>query len=43
MRYEGSQHNEKTIMERIFAVVNFVLILVITYCVNYMVAGLLFR
>ena len=42
MRYEGSQHKPKPIADRIIDIVNFVLIIVIAFCINYMVVGFLF-
>jgi hypothetical protein len=43
MKYEGSRYNQKSATDRIFAVVNFLLIIVIAFCINYMVTDFLFR
>ncbi len=44
MRYEGSpQYNEKPKIERILAVVNSILVIVIAFCLDYMLVKLLFR
>jgi len=43
MRYEGSQSDEKPIIEHVLAVVNFCLVIVIAFCINYMFIGFLFR
>jgi hypothetical protein len=43
MRYEGSQYDEKPIIDRILAAVNFFLVIVIAFCVDYMFITYLFR
>jgi hypothetical protein len=42
MRYEGSQRDEKNTTGNILSIVNFVLIIIIVFCINYMVTNLLF-
>ena len=44
MRYESSpQYNEKPLIDRILSAVNFFLVIVIAFCINYMFIGFLFR
>lgn len=43
MRYEGSQSEEKPIIDHVLAAVNFFLVIVIAFCINYMFIGFLFR
>ena len=42
MRYEDSKHDEKPLIDRILAAVNFFLVIVIVFCINYMVVDFLF-
>jgi len=43
MRYESSQFEETPIIERILSAVNFFLVIVIAFCINYMFVNFLFR
>jgi len=43
MKYEGLQRNEKPAINRILSVVNFVLVLIIAFCLNYMFVNFLFH
>ena len=43
MRYEGLQRNARPTIRRILSVVNFVLVIVIAFCLNYMYISFLFR
>lgn len=42
MRYEGSQTTEKTIVDHILTTINFILVVVILLCFNYMIVNFLF-
>lgn len=42
MRYESSQRDKKPLIDHILSTINFILILVITFCLNYMVVSFLF-
>lgn len=42
MRYEGSQRDKKPLIDQVLSAINFILILVITFCLNYMVVKFLF-
>ena len=42
MRYEGSQRGEKNTIGEILSIVNFLLVIIIVFCLNYMVTNLLF-
>lgn len=42
MKYESSQSSPKSIIERVFSIVNFILIIIIVFCINYMVVDFLF-
>ncbi len=42
MKYEGLQSSEKPVIDRILSVVNFILFLVIAFCLNYMFINFLF-
>lgn len=43
MKYEGSQINEKPAIDRVLSLVNFILILIIAFCLNYMFISFLFH
>jgi len=43
MKYEGLQRNEKPAIHRILSVVNFILVLIIAFCLNYMFINFLFH
>jgi hypothetical protein len=43
MRYEGSQRNEQPAANRIISVVNFILVLIIVFCANYIFVNFLFH
>ena len=43
MKYEGLQRNEKPAINRILSVVNFILVLIIAFCLNYMFVSFLFH
>jgi len=43
MRYQESQQNEKNTLNIIVAVVNFILVIVIAICFNYLYIDFLFR
>jgi len=42
MRYQGSQVNEKSSLDHILSVVNFILVIVIVICLNYLYVDFLF-
>jgi hypothetical protein len=43
MRYEGSRRDDRWTVDRVLSIINFLLVIVITFCVNYMFTNLLFR
>jgi hypothetical protein len=43
MKYEGLQSTEKPLADRVLSVVNFILILVIAFCLNYIFINFLFH
>lgn len=42
MRYEESKQNKKPLIDQVLSTINFILLLVITFCLNYMVVNFLF-
>jgi hypothetical protein len=42
MRYEGSQPDEKNSTGQTLSILNFLLIIIIVFCINYMVVNFLF-
>lgn len=42
MRYESSQRDEKPVVDGFLSVVNFLLVLVIAVCANYMIVNFIF-
>lgn len=43
MRYEGSKPTEKTIVDYVLTTINFILVVVILLCFNYMMVSFLFQ
>ncbi len=43
MRYEGSQKDNKSSVDRILNVVNYALVVIIALCFNYIIVNFLFR
>lgn len=43
MQFEGSKHDEKPLLDRILAVINFLLVLTIVFCLDYAFIHFLFR
>lgn len=42
MKYEGSQPDQTPLLDRVISTLNFVLVIVIVFCFNYMVIDFLF-
>lgn len=43
MRYEGSKPTDKPILDRILMTLNYILVVIIAICFNYMFVNFLFR